>query len=120
VGGQDHVPGTIAVQWLGGPRPAAGTPGAVGLSRSAGTAPGVATPLGSAARPWVGVSFRAMHRRHHALEHRVEELTGLFGIAVSEQLHRAFEVGEEDRHLLALACEGAFGGEDFFREIGGV
>ena len=36
----------------------------------------------------------------------------LLGIAVGEQLHRALEVGEQDRDLLALAFEGAARGED--------
>jgi hypothetical protein len=31
----------------------------------------------------------------------VEELARLLGIAVGEQLHRALEISEEDRHLLA-------------------
>ena len=44
---------------------------------------------------------------HHPLEDRVEELARLLGVAVGEQLHRALEVGEEDRDLLALAFEGA-------------
>ena len=48
----------------------------------------------------------AVDRLHHALEHRVEELARLLGIAVGEQLHRALEVGEEDGDLLALALEG--------------
>ena len=43
---------------------------------------------------------------HHALEHGVEELPGLLGVAVGEQFHRALQVGEEHRHLLALALEG--------------
>ena len=42
---------------------------------------------------------------HHPLEHGVEELARLLGIAVGEQLHRALEVGEEDGDLLALALE---------------
>ena len=58
---------------------------------------------------------------HHALEHRVEELARLLGVAVGEQLHRALEVGEEDRDLLALAFEGGLGGEDLLGEVlGGV
>ncbi len=44
---------------------------------------------------------------HHPLEDRVEELPRLLGITVGEQLHRALEVGEEDRDLLALALEGS-------------
>ena len=56
---------------------------------------------------------------HHPLEDRVEELARLLGIAVGEQLHRALEVGEEDGDLLALAFEGAAGGEDLLGEMGG-
>ena len=44
---------------------------------------------------------------HHPLEDGVEELARLLGVAVGEQLHRALEVGEEHRDLLALAFEGA-------------
>ena len=40
---------------------------------------------------------------HHPLEDGVEELARLLGVAVGEQLHRALEVGEEHRDLLALA-----------------
>ena len=58
---------------------------------------------------------------HHPLEHGVEELARLLGIAVGEQLHRALEVGEEDGDLLALALEGGLGGEDLLGEVlGGV
>ena len=54
---------------------------------------------------------------HHALEHGIEELARLLGIAVGEQLHRALEVGEEHRDLLALALEGGLGGEDLLGEV---
>jgi hypothetical protein len=37
--------------------------------------------------------------------------------AVSEQLHRALEVGEEDGDLLALAFQGGLGGEDLLGEV---
>jgi hypothetical protein len=58
---------------------------------------------------------------HHALEHRVQELPRLLGVPVSQELHRALEVREEDRHLLAFAFEGALRGEDLLREVlGGV
>jgi hypothetical protein len=36
----------------------------------------------------------AMHRGHHALEDRVQQLPGLFGVAVGQQLHGAFQVGK--------------------------
>jgi hypothetical protein len=58
---------------------------------------------------------------NHAFEHRVEELPGLFGVAVGEQLHRALQVCEEHRHLLALAFEGGLRGEDLLGEVlGGI
>ena len=47
----------------------------------------------------------AVDRLHHPLEHGVEELARLLGIAVGQQLHRALEVGEEHGDLLALAFE---------------
>ena len=46
---------------------------------------------------------------HHPLEHGVEDFARLLGVAVGEQLHRALEVGEQHRHLLALAFEGGLG-----------
>src|SRR4030095_12251971 len=54
---------------------------------------------------------------HHVLEHGIEELARLLGIAIGEQLHGALEVGEEHRHLLTLALEGGAGGEDLLREV---
>ena len=54
---------------------------------------------------------------HHPLEDRVEELPRLLGVAVGEQLHRALEVGEEHRDLLALALEGGLRGEDLLGEV---
>src|SRR5215471_17690924 len=44
-----------------------------------------------------------MHGLHHAFEHGIEELPGLFGVAVGQQLHRSLEIGEEHRDLFALA-----------------
>ena len=56
---------------------------------------------------------------HEVFKHRVEELPGLLGVAVGQQLHRALEVRKQDRDLLALAFERAFGGENLLGEIGG-
>ena len=50
-------------------------------------------------------AFVAVDGLHHSLEHRVEELARLLGIAVGEQLHGALEVGEEHGDLLALAFQ---------------
>jgi hypothetical protein len=63
----------------------------------------------------------AVNRLHHAFEDGVEEFARLLGVAVGEQLHRALEVGEENRDLLPLAFEGDLGGEDPLGEVlGGV
>jgi hypothetical protein len=62
-------------------------------------------------------AFIAMHRRHHAFEDRVEELAGLFGITIGQQLHRALEIGEQHRDLLAFAFEGSAGGEDLLGQM---
>ena len=59
-----------------------------------------------------------MHGGDHALQHRVEELPGLLGIAVGQQLHGALQVGKQHRDLLALAFEGGLGSEDFLGQIG--
>ncbi len=62
-----------------------------------------------------------MHGLHHPLEHGVEELPRPFGVAVGQQLHRAFEVGEEDRDMFALAFERSLGGQNLFGQVlGGV
>src|SRR5262249_2508121 len=63
----------------------------------------------------------AVDRLHHVLEDWVQELPRLLGVAVGEELHRALEVGEQHRDLLALALEGALRGEDLLGEMpGGV
>jgi hypothetical protein len=43
---------------------------------------------------------------------RVEELPDFLRVAVSEQLHRTLQVGEQHGELLALALQGAAGDED--------
>jgi hypothetical protein len=58
---------------------------------------------------------------HHALEDWVEKLPRLLGIPVGKQLHRALQIGEENRHLLALALQRALGDADLLGEaLGGV
>ena len=51
----------------------------------------------------------AVHRLHHALENGVQELARLLRVAVGEQLERAFHVGEQHGHLLALPFESVSG-----------
>ena len=48
----------------------------------------------------------AVDRLDHAFEHRVEELLRILGVAVSKQLHRTLDVGEQHGDLLALTLEG--------------
>src|SRR5215470_3922872 len=48
-------------------------------------------------------AFEPMHGLHHPFEHGVEYLARFLGITVGEQLHRALQIGEEHRDLLALA-----------------
>jgi hypothetical protein len=61
----------------------------------------------------------AVHGLHHPLQHRVEELTRLLGVAVGEQLHGALEISEQDSDLLALAFQARTSLEDFFAQMGG-
>ena len=60
-----------------------------------------------------------MHGVHHGVQGRVQEGLGLFGIEAADEFGGVLEVGKQHRDLLALACQGAFGGEDFPREIAG-
>jgi hypothetical protein len=54
---------------------------------------------------------------HHESEHGVEELLYLLGITVGEQLHRALDVGEEDRDLLAFPLKGSLRRQDLLNEM---
>jgi hypothetical protein len=47
----------------------------------------------------------APHRVDHQLQRRIDDRARLFGIEVLLQLGRAFDVGEQCRHRLALAVE---------------
>jgi len=48
-------------------------------------------------------AFEAMHTLGEDLEEAVENRVPLFRIELLGQLHRALDVGEQHRHLLALA-----------------
>jgi hypothetical protein len=50
-------------------------------------------------------AFVAVDGLHHVFEHRIKDLAGLLRISVGQQPHRALEVGEQDRDLLALALQ---------------
>src|SRR5262249_43909285 len=54
---------------------------------------------------------------HHQLEHGIEDLARLLGIAVGQEFYRALQVGEERRDLLALTLERAFGRENPLGEM---
>src|SRR5262249_14109173 len=70
---------------------------------------------------FVHCAFIVMDGLHHPLDHRVEEFAGLLGIVVSEQLHGALEVGEENCDMLAFPFECALRGENLFDQVlGGV
>jgi len=61
--------------------------------------------------------FVAVDGLHHPLEHGIEDLARLLGIAVGEQLHGALEVGEEHGDLLALALQRCLGRQDLLCEV---
>ena len=71
----------------------------------------------SVAHHLVDGTLVVMDGLHHPLEDGVEEVARLLGIAVSEQLHRPLEVGEEDGHLLTLAFEAALRRENLLGEV---
>jgi hypothetical protein len=58
-----------------------------------------------------------VNRFHHDLEHRIQELSRLLGIAIHQELHRALDVGEDDGDLLALALHRAPEGEDAIGQV---
>jgi hypothetical protein len=59
----------------------------------------------------------AMDGLHHQLKDRIEDLARFLGIAIGEELHRALQVGEEDRDLLALTLERGLGVDDSLGEV---
>ena len=50
-------------------------------------------------------------------EEALHDLVPVFRVDRLREIHRPLEVGEEDRHLLALAFDGAAGGEDLLGEV---
>ena len=53
-----------------------------------------------------------MHGVHHDVQDWVQEPPGLFRVKTLDQLRRAFDVGEEDRDLFALAFQSMAGCEN--------
>jgi hypothetical protein len=58
-----------------------------------------------------------VHGFHHPFEDGVEKLSRLLGITISEQLHRALQVSEQHRDLLALALQRGLGIDDAFGKV---
>ena len=63
-------------------------------------------------------ALEAVHGVHHAVQGRIEELLGGFGVEVADQFRRVLEVGKQHGDLLALAFQGAAGRENFLGQIG--
>src|SRR5439155_13448415 len=57
-------------------------------------------------------ALEAMDGRHHQLEDGIEDRARIFRIAIGQQLHRAFEIGEEHGHPLALSLQRCPGRKD--------
>jgi hypothetical protein len=64
-------------------------------------------------------AFIAVDRLNHPFENRIKKLLRVLGVAVSEQLHRTLNIGEQHRHLLPLTLEGCPGGKDLIGEVPG-
>ena len=62
-------------------------------------------------------ALEAVHALGQQLEEAVHDPVPLFGIELLRQLHRALHVGEEHRHLLALAFERVACAEDLLGEV---
>jgi len=54
-------------------------------------------------------SLVAVHRLDHFLQHRIEHRAGFLGVAIGKQLHRSFEIGEQDGDLFSLAFDSVLG-----------
>jgi hypothetical protein len=59
----------------------------------------------------------AVHGLDHALQHWVQELAGLLGVALGQQLHGPLQVRKQHGNLLAFAFEGAAGEENLLGEV---
>src|SRR5207247_9931379 len=63
--------------------------------------------------------LEAVHALGEELEEAVEDAVPLLGVELLGEVHRALHIGEEDRHLLALAFEGGAGAQDLLGEVPG-
>jgi hypothetical protein len=62
-------------------------------------------------------ALEAVHGLHHPFEDGIEDGPGFLRVAVGQQLHRAFEVGEEHGDLLTLPFQGGLRVKDFLRQM---
>ena len=69
------------------------------------------------AQDLVDRAFVAVHGVHHEVQHRIQDLPGLFRIEAGDQLRRALDVGKEHGDLLALAFQCCARGEDFLSQV---
>ena len=51
-------------------------------------------------------SFKSMHRFHHLLQNWIDDFARLFRVEVGNGFERPFDVGKQNRDLLALAFDG--------------
>src|SRR5262245_54657219 len=70
------------------------------------------------ARVLVHRALETVHSLGEQLEETVHRAMPILEIELLGELHRALHVGEEHGHLLALAFDGAAGGENLLREVG--
>src|SRR5262245_40598493 len=64
-------------------------------------------------------ALEAVHRVHHQMDSRIEELLRSLGIEPTDEFGRVLEISKEDRDLLAFTGETTAGGQDFLREVWG-
>jgi hypothetical protein len=62
-------------------------------------------------------TLKAVDCLNHAFEHWVAELLDVFRVAVSKQLHRTLDIGEQHGDPFALALEGCPCGEDLIGKM---
>jgi hypothetical protein len=64
-------------------------------------------------------ALEAVHRVHHMVDGRIEELLGGFGVEAPDQLGRVLDVGKQHGDLLTLAFQSGARGKDFLGKICG-
>jgi hypothetical protein len=64
--------------------------------------------------------FVAVHSHYQALEYGIEELACLLRIAVGQERQRGFEIGEEYRHVFALAFQRTAGRQNLLGAVIGL